>query len=190
MLRPSDLAVFTGKKKMNNKITFTISIILLCSVLLACSFRFGDTNSNSPNDVSRDKSASENNNSEEKKTSSEKKRGEKIESFQCEINKMAYYLVPAGLSRKELIETARDVHNAEEQETKLWFVDDDALVKQHISYFKQWCAGSADESLFPKDWAERHVVAATFPAGDGTWDLYEGNGAKKIANLKDEKTSK
>lgn len=167
------------------KMIFALGLLLIFA--LACSFNFGESNNNQKPAAKTENVSANTTEKPEKNTTAEKKRQKKIESFQCKIDPMAYYLIPSGLSREELIEVAQTAHNAEPNETKLWLVDDDAKVKEHIAYFKQWCKGDADESLLPKDWEDKHVVGVTFPAGDGSWDLYEGNGKKKIANLKDKK---
>lgn len=171
---------------MNNKFTFTISILLLCLISLACNFTNGETRNDGKKRVvktgkgldenkQRNVQSDENEETEnsENTTASGKNEYQKIGTFPCNFNPMSHSLIPSGLSREELIKLAQDIHIAE-PETVVFLIDDAAAADDHINFMKQWCEGEFDKSAFPEDWADRHVIAVIARGKDATWDLYEG----------------
>lgn len=174
---------------MKNKLTFTISIISLCLILLACNFT-GGTKSDSEKPVVKTEKESEKRSSKRKSNvqtdepdesqDSEKTtvlgKGEfkKLEIWECNFTKMGHVVIPGELSREELIEVAEKIHK-DEWETLLFLIDDESGAKNHIGYMKQMCKGEADKSTFPHDWADRHIIATIKRGNDSSWDLYEGS---------------
>lgn len=173
---------------MNNNFTFTISILLLCMVLIACNFTDGETRNDrqkpvvkTENEIDKTKSKNKEKNvqpdetaASENTTVSGKNEYKKFETFPCNFNRMGYALIPRGLNREELIELAQKIHTAEPA-TALFLIDDDAEADDHIYFMRQWCKGEADKSNFPEEWADKHVVASIMRGKDANWDLYEGS---------------
>lgn len=173
---------------MKNKFTLTISLLLLCLLLLACNFsgaKSGDekkpiiktekdldkkskTGKRNPQDDGNDK-----NKSSEKTNELGKDEFKKLEIWECR-GKVGHVLIPGKLSREELVELALKIHN-DEWETGLFLVDDEAGAENHIRFMKQICKGEADKSTFPHEWADRHIIATIQRGSDATWDLYEGS---------------
>lgn len=174
---------------MKNKLTLTISIISLCLILLACNFT-GGTKSDSEKPVVKTEKASEKKSDKkknnvqidksdeseisEKTTELGKDEFKKLEIWECNLNKMGHVLIAGELSREELIELAEKIHK-DQWETILFLIDDEAGAKNHIRYMKQNCKGEADNSTFPHDWADRHIIATIKRGDDASWDLYEGS---------------
>lgn len=172
---------------MNNNFNFTISILLLCLILIACNFTDDETRNERQKpvvktenriDETEGKNKEKNVQSDETETSEnaatlDKNEYKKIETFPCNFNPMGYALIPRELSREELIELAQDIHIAE-PETVMFLIDEAAQSNVHINFMKQWCKGEFGKSTFPEDWTDRHVIAAIARGEDATWDLYEG----------------
>jgi hypothetical protein len=94
----------------------------------------------------------------------------------------SYYLIPAGLSRDELMKTAKEIHESD-PEAQLILVDDESGVQDYITYVKAVSQGNQDAKL-PKEWADKHIVANLQKFMSGKWMLYEGYGYKEIGELK------
>src|SRR5687768_12988605 len=138
---------------MKNKLTFTISIISLCLILLACNFT-GGTKSDSEKSVVKPEKDSEKKSDKkkskvqidesdesensEKTTVLGKDEFKKLEIWECNLNKMGHVLIPGELSREELIELALKIHN-DQWETVLFLIDDEAGANNHIRFMKQMC---------------------------------------------------
>lgn len=90
--------------------------------------------------------------------------------------------MPVGISREDLIELAKDIHQKDPQSCYHIF-DDDAQFEQ----FKNWDVNYPDPAFpFPEEWAEKHHIANTqlmAETGGVKWGLYDGLGAEKIAPL-------
>lgn len=143
-----------------NKINLILSLSLLWIVVLGCSL----------NDK---KSPGEQDN---------KRTPQRLESYTLRSFKFSYYLIPAGLSRGELIVMAREIHEGE-PDAQLVLVDDDSQLQDYIKYAKEVSQGKEDAKL-PKEWADRHIIANLQKLMGGTWMLYEGNGFKEIEEFK------
>lgn len=102
---------------------------------------------------------------------------EKIRSF-----RFVYFKIPAGLGEKELIDTARELHDSE-PDAQLILVDDDSQLDKYITYTKEWSNGNYEAEL-PKEWMEKHVVANVQKYMSGKFVLCKGAGYKEIADLK------
>lgn len=175
---------------MNNKFTLTISILLLCLILIACNFTNDETRNDRQKPVVKTENGIDETKSKNKKKTVQSDENEetensenttvlgnneyqKIETFPCNINPMGHALIASELSREELIELAQEIHIAE-PETVVFLIDDKSEANDHINFMKQWCKGEFDKSTFPEDWADRHVIAVIARGKDATWDLYEG----------------
>lgn len=105
----------------------------------------------------------------------------RLDSYTVRGFKFSYYLIPAGLSREELIATARELHDAE-PDAQLVLVDDDSQVQEYITYAKEVSQGNADAKL-PQEWADNHIVANLQKLMSGKWMLYKSNGYEEIGLL-------
>ncbi len=174
---------------MKNRLTFTISIVSLCLILLACNFTGGaksddekpvvKTEKDSGKKSGKKKSSVQIDESDESENSEEttvlgKGEFKKLEIWECNFTKMGHVVIPGELSREELVEVAEKIHR-DQWETLLFLIDDEAGAKNHIRYMKQMCKGEADKSTFPHDWADRHIIATIMRGKDASWDLYEGS---------------
>jgi hypothetical protein len=93
-----------------------------------------------------------------------------------------YYLIPSGLGRDELIATAQALHDREPK-AHLILVDDRTQLDEYIHYAKESSLGHM-EAPFPKEWADRHVIANAQRYISGKWMLCESYGYNEIAELK------
>lgn len=106
----------------------------------------------------------------------------KLDTYTVKGFTFSYYLIPAGLSREELIATAQELHDAE-PEAQLILVDDDSQVQDYITFAKELSRGN-DEAKAPKEWADKHIVANLQKLMSGKFMLCESNGSEEIAILK------
>ena len=105
----------------------------------------------------------------------------KIEKYSLRGINFAYYLIPAGLGREDLIKAARQVHQ-DEPNCQIIFIDDDSQLEQYIQYAKGVSSGNYDAEI-PLEWAEKHIIANVQKYINGKHVLCEGNGYKEIAEL-------
>jgi len=94
----------------------------------------------------------------------------------------AYYLIPSGLSREELIAAAPALHDREPK-AQLILVDDRSQLAAYINYAQESSRGNR-EAPFPQEWADRHVIANVQKYMSGKWMLCESYGYVEIAELK------
>ena len=106
----------------------------------------------------------------------------KLDGYTLRGLTFSYYLIPAGLSRDELMKTAQEIHQGE-PDAQLILVDDESGVGDYIAYAKGVSQGNQDVKL-PKEWADKHIVANLQKFMSGKWMLYEGYGYKEIGELK------
>jgi hypothetical protein len=170
---------------MKNKITFVLSIALLCSIVLACNFKFGTSENkevakNPTNSKKGKKSRDEDKASNEKQSADLPK---KLDRFNYQRFDYSVYLIPKNLSQEELITLAGRLHD-DEPKSFLVLVDDDKKAEQYVTYHEQAEKGAADVE-FPQDWADEHIVASVimFLEGERKWYLTKGYGYEKIAEL-------
>jgi hypothetical protein len=140
-------------------------LALLLIVGLACSFQSGN--------------AVRVKNTERKSETEEKFK--KIEGYTIRNLQFAYYQIPPGLSRAELIDMAREIH-AQEPNAQLILVDDDSGLDEYVTYAKAVGDGREDAEM-PKQWADRHIVANLQKYLNGKWMLCEGRGYEEIAEI-------
>lgn len=143
-----------------------IAVVMLLAIAMACSLEDGGK-PDSESDAGQDTSAS---------------LPKKLDSYELKGIKFAYYQIPTGLSRDELIEVARKIHS-EEEDTQLILVDDDAKVAEYIAYVKAVSGpGDVDVEL-PAEWADEHIVANVQKHMNGRWVLYKSYGFEEIGEL-------
>jgi hypothetical protein len=106
----------------------------------------------------------------------------RLDSYTIKGFKFSYYLIPAGLSRDDLIATAQELHDAD-PDAQLILVDDDSQVQEYITYAKGLSQGN-DEAKPPTEWADKHIVANLQKLMSGKFMLCESNGSVEIAILK------
>jgi hypothetical protein len=152
-----------------SKINSPLGLVLFLAVALGCNLGGGSNNNNSNGNTPAV--------GQESGT-----RHRRLDSYTLRGFKFSYYLIPAGLSREELIATAQELHDAE-PDAQLVLVDDDSQVQDYITYAKEVSQGNEDAKL-PKEWADKHIVANLQKLVSGKWMLYESNGYKEIALLK------
>ena len=148
---------------MKNKLNLFLGLILLLSLALGCNL-------------------SESKTENPKSTSESKSTTQRIDGYNVRGFEFAYYKIPAGLSRQELIATAQKLHQAEPK-AQLILVDDASQVQDYINYAKSISAGNEAGKL-PKEWADKHIVANVQKYTSGKFMLCEGYGYKEIAELK------
>ena len=107
----------------------------------------------------------------------------KLDSYSLKGVKFAWYKVPAGLGRDELISTAQKIHD-QEPDSQLILVDDDSEMADYISYAKAISGQGEIDKPMPADWADKHIVANVQKYMSGKFVLCEGNGSKEIVELK------
>ena len=185
---------------------FALGILL--TFALACNFKFGETSDSSNKEVSRKKSAESDNKSKKKSEKKDKENtsGEKETSSESETDSpqklggyryqrfdYSMYLIPKNLSKDELTEIARDLHE-QEPKTILLLVDDDEQAEQFINYheqledFHEQTDADKPKAEYPHDWANKHIVGAVnlfLEGGERSWYLVEGSylSDKKISKL-------
>jgi len=107
---------------------------------------------------------------------------QRLDSYTIKGFIFAYYLIPSGLGREELIDTAQALHDRE-PEAHLILVDDRAGLDEYIHYAKEFSQGRT-EAPFPKEWADKHIIANLQKYVSGKWMLCESYGYNEIAELK------
>lgn len=158
---------------VRNRVNLLLIIILYAGLVLACNL--GGENRNDAGG-----------NSNQTGTSNAKQESgklpRKLDSYTLRGLTFSYYLVPAGLSRDELLKTAKEIHDTEPN-AQLILVDDEAGVKDYIAYAKGTSQGDESAKL-PKEWADKHIVANLQRLMSGKWMLYESYGYKEIGEVK------
>lgn len=144
----------------NNKLNFTLIILLFLGAVLACS------NSGARNF---------------KAATANVQTNEKLETYTLRGIKFSYYKIPADLSREDLIKTAREIHRSE-PDANLILVDDVSQIAEYINYAQAFAKNDFEAKL-PKEWADKHIVANAQKLVSGKWQLYEGYGYREIAEL-------
>lgn len=108
---------------------------------------------------------------------------ERVDGYTIKGIKFAYYKIPSGLQRDQLIEVAQELHDSE-PDTQLILVDDVSQLSNYIAYVKA-VSGPGDVTIeMPADWAERHIIANVQKYMNGRFVLCEGTGYMEIADLK------
>lgn len=109
----------------------------------------------------------------------------KLDSYELKGIKFAYYLIPAGLETDELVKTAKEIHESE-NDTQLILVDDDSKIDEYIKYVKAISGIGELEDPMPQEWADKHIVANVQKHMNGRWVLYKSYGFEEIAELEGE----
>jgi hypothetical protein len=156
-----------------NNINLLLIMALCMSFVPACGMGGENRNGNGGNSQGSGTSASK---------QETVKKNRKLDSYTLRGLTFSYYLIPAGLSRDELIKTAQEIHQGE-PDAQLVLVDDEAGLQDYISYAKAISQGNSDAKL-PREWADKHIVANLQKLMSGKWMLYEGYGYKEIGELK------
>ncbi len=97
------------------------------------------------------------------------------------IFKWAYYLVPAGLSREQLLSETAALRR-QEPDTQLVLVDDESRVRDYMAHARAVSEGRTDVPL-PQARADAHVVANLQKLMSGKWMLYKGYGYEEIGEV-------
>ncbi len=155
---------------LRGRINLLLVIILCAGVGLAC--KLGGEN--------RNEQVSNSQQTASKQDGGKKSR--RLDGYSLRGLSFSYYLIPAGLSRDELIKTAQEIH-ASEPDAQLILVDDESGVQDYINYAKGMSQGNQDVKL-PKEWADKHIVANLQKLMSGKWMLYEGYGYNEIGEVK------
>ncbi len=154
-----------------SKINSLLGLVLFLVVALGCNLAGGSNNNNSDQQDNKPAVAQESGTKQQR-----------LDSYTLRGLKFSYYLIPAGLSREELIATAQELHDAE-PDAQLLLVDDESQVQEYITYSNEVSQGN-EEAKLPKEWADKHIVANVQKLIGGKWMLYESNGYKEIVLLK------
>lgn len=109
----------------------------------------------------------------------------KLDSYELKGIKFAYYQIPAGLGKEELVKMATEIHESE-SDTQLILVDDDSKVDEYIKYVKAISGVGELEDPMPQEWADKHIVANVQKHMNGRWVLYKSYGFEEIAELEGE----
>jgi len=107
----------------------------------------------------------------------------KLDSYSIKGIKFAYFKIPAGLKKEELIELAQKLHD-QEPDTQLVLVDDDSELADYIKYAKAISGIGEIEKPMPMEWADKHIIANVQKYMSGKFVLCEGYGSSEIAELK------
>lgn len=179
---------------MKNSNTFTISILLLCSMLLACNFKFGETTSDNIN-----KESKQSNNSGEKtqlkkvkktddaSTESDLTLPRRIGSFRFNRLEFLIYQIPKNSSKNELLKIAQNLHD-KEPKSIINLADTDGT-DEYIDFYER-LEKKETGMEYPFDWEKKHIIGCVTAFGKGgefVWYLIEGsclNSTEKIAKLK------
>lgn len=94
----------------------------------------------------------------------------------------AYFRIPAGLSREQLIAAAQALHE-QQPKAQLVLVDDDSKLKEYVTYVKAISGQGELTGPVPQEWADKHIVANVQLYTSGKFVLCESNGSKEIAEL-------
>ena len=107
----------------------------------------------------------------------------KLDGYTLRGFKFAYFKIPAGLTKDELIAAAQKFHD-QEPDTQLILVDDDSELADYVKYAKAISGAGEIEKPMPAEWADIHIIANVQKYMSGKFVLCESNGSKEIADLK------
>ncbi|MBK7802531.1 MAG: hypothetical protein IPJ55_07640 [Chloracidobacterium sp.] len=107
----------------------------------------------------------------------------KLDSYAIKGIKFAYYKIPSGLKKEELIEVAQKIHD-QDSDAQLVLVDDDTELADYIKYAKAISGIGEIEKPMPVEWADKHIIANVQKYMSGKFVLCEGYGSSEIADLK------
>ena len=107
----------------------------------------------------------------------------KLDSYTIKGIKFAYFKIPAGLEKDDLIATAQKLHERE-PDAQLILVDDDSELADYVTYVKAISGQGEIDKPLPLEWADKHIVANVQKYMSGKFVLCEGYGSKEIAELK------
>ena len=158
-----------------NLLNLLIAIPIIVLVGLGCSNFDISTNGNQ-------NSSGSNKTEGDKKVDSSTKPA-KLDGYSIKGIKFAYYKIPSGLKKEELIAMAQKIHEQEE-DTQIILVDDDSKVAEYIKYAKAISGIGELEDPMPMEWADAHIIANVQKYMSGKFVLCEGYGSKEIAELK------
>jgi hypothetical protein len=150
-----------------NILNFMLILILVAGIGLACNLKTGDTKiaDDSRTEVSETEALPK-----------------KLDAYEIKGFKFAYYLIPAGLERADLLKTAGEIHRTE-PDTQLVLVDDETRVADYIKYVKSVSGAAEAGAEMPQEWAEKHIVANVQKYMNGRWVLCESYGYKEIGDI-------
>lgn len=158
-----------------NFVNLVIALPLIILVGIGCSNFDISTNSN--------QNSSGANKTEDSKKTVAASAPAKLDSYSIKGIKFAYYKIPSGLKKEDLVAMAQKIHD-QEDDTQLIFVDDDSKVAEYIKYAKAISGIGELEDPMPMEWADAHIVANVQKYMNGKFVLCEGYGSKEIAELK------
>lgn len=162
-----------GHFELNIMIKNPLNLMLILSILLIAGFacsNFGD-----------DSKGNEKPSTETKPPKTVK--SGKLDGYSLRGIKFAYFKIPAGLNREELIAAAQKFHE-QEPDTQLILVDDDSELADYVKYAKAISGQGEIEKPMPAEWADKHIIANVQKYVSGKFVLCEGNGSKEITDLK------
>jgi hypothetical protein len=151
-----------------------LMLFLLLAAGLACS-SLGD------NEKNKDKPANETSSRDSGSAKAGKPR--KLDSYSIKGIKFVYFMIPVGLTRAELIDTAQKLHQ-QEPDAQLILVDDDSELADYVSYAKAISGQGELDKPQPVEWADKHIIANVQKYMNGRFVLCEGNGSAEITDLK------
>lgn len=160
-----------------------LSMLLMFGLLFILGCVCSNENGKSPEIGARDNPAqndAKDKNTEKTKTKSELPK--KLTSYELRGFTFSYYLIPSGLEREELIQTAQELHKSEPA-AQLILVDEETGLDDYIKYCREISRGNTEVEL-PKEWVDAHLIANVQRFLDGKWYLCESNLYEKIAQLK------
>lgn len=156
-----------------------LSLLLAAALVVVSGLACGDIgNSNK----SSDKPANGPKPAADAKTNSSDKPA-KLDSYSIKGIKFAYFKIPSGLKKEELINVAQKLHE-QEPDTQLVLVDDDSELADYIKYAKAISGIGEIEKPMPMEWADKHIIANVQKYTSGRFVLCEGYGSTEIADLK------
>ena len=158
-----------------NSVSASIALTLLLSFGLACSNLSDNSTSNSKN-ANTSKPSPES-------TKQSGSASSKLDSYTIKGVKFAYFKIPSGLKKEELINVAQKLHE-QEPDTQLVLVDDDSELADYIKYAKAISGIGEIEKPMPMEWADKHIIANVQKYTSGRFVLCEGYGSTEIADLK------
>lgn len=158
-----------------NYLSLLLSAALVIISGIACG-EIGNSNKGSDKPTNEAKPAAD------AKTKSSDKTA-KLDSYSIKGIKFAYFKIPSGLKKEELIELAQKLHD-QEPDTQLVLVDDDSELADYIKYAKAISGIGEIEKPMPMEWADKHIIANVQKYTSGKFVLCEGYGSSEIADLK------
>jgi len=160
---------------MKNK---PVHLLLILSFLLAAGLAcsaLGDTAKN------REGQANDTSSRDSRSAKPDKPR--KLDSYSIKGIKFVYFMIPVGLTKSDLIETAQKLHE-QEPDAQLILIDDDSQLADYISYAKAISGQGELDKPQPVEWADKHIIANVQKYMNGKFVLCEGNGSAEITDLK------